>query len=39
MSDIEIVIRCTCGKPLRETARKTESMYGDRLVISRDRRD
>ena len=34
MSDIEIVIKCTCGKPLRETARETESRYGDRLVIS-----
>ena len=34
MSDIEIVIKCTCGKPLRETARETESIYGDRLAIT-----
>ena len=34
MPDIDIVIRCKCGKPLRETARETESIYGDRLAIS-----
>ena len=34
MSDIDIVIKCKCGKPLRETARKTESMYCDRLTIT-----
>jgi len=34
MSDIEIVIKCTCGKPLRETARETESIYGNRLAIT-----
>lgn len=34
MPDIDIVIRCTCGKPLRETARETESIYGDRLAIT-----
>ena len=34
MPDIDIVIKCTCGKPLRETARETESIYGDRLAIT-----
>ena len=34
MSDIDIVIKCKCGKPLRETARETESIYGNRLAIS-----
>ena len=34
MSDIEIVIKCTCGNLLTEMKRETESMYGDRLVIS-----
>ena len=33
-SDIEIVIKCKCGKLLTEMKRETESMYGDRLVIS-----
>ena len=30
----DIVIRCKCGKLLTEMKRETESMYGDRLVIS-----
>ena len=37
MSDIDIVIKCKCGKLLTETKRerfRTESMYGDRLAIS-----
>jgi hypothetical protein len=33
-SEIEIVIKCKCGKLLTEMKRETESMYGDRLVIS-----
>ena len=33
-SDIDIVIRCKCGNVLKETARETDSMYGDRLAIS-----
>jgi len=32
--DIEIVIKCKCGKLLTEMKRETESMYGDRLAIS-----
>ena len=34
MSDIEIVIKCKCGKLLTEMKRETESRYGDRLIIS-----
>ena len=34
MPDIEIVIKCKCGKLLAETKRETESIYGDRLAIS-----
>jgi len=34
MPDIDIVIRCKCGKLLRETARETESIYGNRLAIT-----
>ena len=34
MPDIDIVIKCKCGKLLTETKRETESMYGDRLAIS-----
>ena len=34
MSDIEIVIKCKCGKLLREMKRETESVYGDRLAIT-----
>jgi hypothetical protein len=34
MPDIDIVIRCKCGNLLTEMKRETESMYGDRLVIS-----
>ena len=34
MTDIDIVIRCKCGKLLTEMKRETESMYGDRLAIS-----
>ncbi len=33
-SEIDIVIKCKCGKLLTEMKRETESMYGDRLVIS-----
>ena len=33
-SEIDIVIRCRCGKLLTEMKRETESMYGDRLAIS-----
>ena len=33
-SEIDIVIRCKCGKLLTETKRETDSMYGDRLAIS-----
>ena len=33
-SEIDIVIRCKCGNLLTEMKRETESMYGDRLVIS-----
>ena len=32
--DIDIVIRCKCGKLLTEMKRETESRYGDRLIIS-----
>jgi hypothetical protein len=34
MTDIDIVIRCKCGKLLTEMKRETESIYGDRLAIS-----
>ena len=34
MPDIDIVIRCKCGKLLTEMKRETESMYGDRLAIT-----
>lgn len=34
MSDIEIVIKCTCGKLLTEMKRETESIYGNRLAIT-----
>ena len=34
MTDIDIVIRCKCGKLLTEMKRETESMYGDWLAIS-----
>ena len=37
-SDIDIVIRCKCGKPLRETARETESIY-EEIWCEGDRRD
>ena len=33
-SEIDIVIKCKCGKLLTETKRETESMYGDRLAIT-----
>jgi len=33
-SEIDIVIKCKCGKLLTEMKRETESMYGDRLAIS-----
>jgi hypothetical protein len=33
-SEIDIVIKCKCGKLLTETKRETDSMYGDRLAIS-----
>jgi hypothetical protein len=33
-SEIDIVIRCKCGKLLTEMKRETESMYGDRLAIT-----
>ena len=33
-SEIDIVVRCKCGKLLTEMKRETESMYGDRLAIS-----
>ena len=33
-SDIDIVIKCKCGKLLTEMKRETESMYGDWLAIS-----
>jgi len=33
-SEIDIVIKCKCGKLLTEIKRETESMYGDRLAIS-----
>ena len=34
MTDIDIVIRCKCGKLLTEMKRETESVYGDRLAIT-----
>ena len=34
MPDIDIVIRCKCGKLLTEMKRETESVYGDRLAIT-----
>ena len=34
MTDIDIVIKCKCGKLLTEMKRETESIYGDRLAIS-----
>jgi hypothetical protein len=34
MPDIDIVIKCKCGEVMKETGRETESIYGDRLVIS-----
>lgn len=34
MSDIDIVIKCKCGKLLTEARRETESIYGDRLAIT-----
>ena len=34
MSDIDIVIKCKCGKLLTEMKRETESVYGDRLAIT-----
>ena len=33
-SEIDIVIKCKCGKLLTEMKRETESRYGDRLIIS-----
>ena len=33
-SEIDIVIKCKCGKLLTEMKRETESIYGDRLAIS-----
>jgi hypothetical protein len=32
--DIDIVIRCKCGKVMKETGRATEHIYGDRLAIT-----
>ena len=34
MPDIDIVIKCKCGKLLTEMKRETESICGDRLAIS-----
>ena len=34
MPDIDIVIKCKCGKLLKEIARETESIYGNRLAIT-----
>ena len=33
-SEIDIVIRCKCGKLLTEMKRETESIYGNRLAIT-----
>ena len=32
--DIDIVIKCKCGKLLTEISRETEPIYGDRLAIT-----
>ena len=34
MTDIDIVIKCKCGKLLTEMKRETESIYGNRLAIT-----
>ena len=34
MPDIDIVIKCKCGKLLTEMKRETESVYGNRLAIT-----